>query len=464
MMKILIAGATGLIGRKLGISLVKKGHRVWALSRNAEKAKELLPFPCEIIEADLSQGLISQDKFHDSIEVVINLSGESVGTGRWTERRKRDIYNSRVLGTRNLIESLPSPPKIFINASASGYYGSQGDQELTEESPPGDDFLAQVCQDWEEELVALSCSEAMTSTRVVALRTGMVLNRHEGALEKMTPLFRRGMGSPLGDGQQWMGWIHWADAVGIIVHAIENSTVRGAINVTAPKPVKNQEFTEALAHAIGGPVAPSVPKFAVRTALGEMASLLLNSQRVLPTKALQTGYKFKYPTVVSALEDLFPSNERGDEVFAAEQYLPWKVEKVFPFFADAKNLENLTPASLSFKIIGDTPKTVSQGAEISYRLKVHGVPVRWKTLIKEWNPPKKFVDVQITGPYTLWHHTHEFSPLSEGTLMRDRVRYRLPLGAVGGLLAGAFVKKDLRKIFEFRRRYLVKNLASQLGT
>lgn len=455
-MKILIAGATGLIGRKLGVSLAKKGHRLWVISRNEDKARELLPFPCDVIEGDLNDGVITHEALHENIDVVVNLAGESIA-GRWTERKKKNIYNSRIVGTRHLIESLVYPPKVFINASATGYYGSQGDLEITEESPPGEDFLAQVCQDWEEELVALSCNEEMASTRVVCLRTGMVLNRHEGALDKLTPLFRRGLGSAIGDGQQWMPWIHWADAVGLIVHAIENSSVRGALNVVAPNVVTNAEFTSALAHAMDCPVAPSVPRFVIKTALGEMSALVLNSQRVLATRALQAGYRFKYPDIQSAFEELFPSTERGEEVFAAEQYFPLKPEAIFPFFADARNLEKITPPTLSFQILGEPPRAIVSGSEILYNLKLHGVPVSWKTLIKEWDPPRKFVDVQLSGPYTLWNHTHEFIPLAEGTLMRDRVRYKVPLGAVGGLIAGAFVKNELQKIFAFRRSYLAKN-------
>jgi uncharacterized protein (TIGR01777 family) len=462
-MRILIAGATGMIGKKLGIHLVQKGHRITVVSRNAEKAKEQLPFPCEVIEGDLSETTLNADLLQEPMEVVINLSGENVGGGRWTERRKRDIYNSRILGTRHLIDSLQFPPKIFINASATGYYGSQGDQELTEDSPAGNDFLSHVCQDWEEELVALSCNEALSSTRVVALRTGMVLNRHDGALEKLVPLFRRGMGSAIGDGMQWMSWIHWEDVVRLIVFAIEYSSLRGPVNVVAPKPVTNSEFTATLARAMDCTVAPSVPKLVIRTLLGEMSSLMLNSQRVLPMSALQAGYKFKFSSLSQALEDLFPSVECGEEVFAAEQYFPWKAEALFPFFADAKNLERITPPSLGFTILGNPPAEVHEGLEINYKIKIHGVPVSWKTMIKEWKPPQRFIDVQLNGPYTLWHHTHEFTPLAEGTLMRDRVRYRVPLGAVGGLIAGAFVKKDVRKIFDFRRKYLAKNLGTQLG-
>jgi uncharacterized protein (TIGR01777 family) len=416
-----------------------------------------------VIEGDISEGTLSPELFTEPMEVVINLAGENVGAGRWTERRKRHIYNSRILGTRHLIDSLQFPPKVFISASATGYYGSQGDQELTEDSPAGDDFLAQVCQDWEEELVALSCNEEMASTRVVALRTGMVLNRNEGAIDKLVPLFRRGMGSAIGDGLQWMSWIHWADVVGLIVHAIEASGLRGPVNVVAPKPVTNAEFTATLARAMDCPVAPSVPKFAIKAVLGEMSALMLNSQRVLPTQAVNAGYKFRFPDLTEALEDLFPSTERGDEIIFAEQYFPWKPEEIFPFFADARNLERITPPTLGFKIIGDLPEEVREGLEINYKLRVHGVPVSWKTLITEWLPPKKFVDVQLSGPYTLWRHTHEFTPLSEGTLMRDRVRYRVPLGAVGGLIAGAFVKNDVRKIFDFRRQYLANNLGTKLG-
>lgn len=460
-MKILITGATGLIGKELGKALVEKGHELFVITRHVERARELLPFPCTLIAGDLDQGPLKNQPELRTIDAVINLMGETVSK-RWTERRKRNIYESRILGTRHVIESLVNAPRIFISASATGYYGSRGDAILNEESAPGEDFLSQVCQDWEEELLSFSYGENASATRVVALRTGMVLSSHGGALESMLPIFNTGLGGSLGNGLQWMSWIHIQDAVGLILHALERSGVQGAMNVCSPNPVINKAFTKALAGVLNKSTGPRVPKLALTLALGEMSIIALSSQRAVPEKALRTGYKFKFPELKPALENLFPTAAQGETVFEAEQFLSMAPEKVFSFFSDAHNLERITPPELHFHILKSSKETVSENTEIDYRLTIHGFPAKWKTLIQEWDPPHKFVDTQLQGPYDLWNHTHEFIPFGGGTLMRDRVRYRLPFGAFGKLLAGAVVKKDVDSIFAFRRRYLAKNLESIL--
>jgi uncharacterized protein (TIGR01777 family) len=460
-MKVLLTGATGLIGKELGKALVQRGNEVFVISRDAEKAREQLPFPCQIIEGNLSEGSLKNNSKLRLIDTVINLAGESIN-GRWNENKKRRIYESRILGTRHLIESLPVAPKIFISASAIGYYGSAGDKEITEESVSGEDFLAQVCQDWEEELLTFSYGDGGSATRVVALRTGMVLSSRGGAMANLLPLFRRGMGGILGNGKQWMSWIHIQDAVGLILHALDTNSIRGPMNLVAPQPVTNEEFTQTLASVLNVGLAPRVPAFVLWAALGEMASLVLSSQRAIPQVALNTGYKFKYPELQKALEEV--SNVEKEELYESEQYLPWKPEKIFPFFSHAGNLARITPASLGFEILSGTPDKIEKGSEIRYRLKIRGIPVNWKTVIKEWDPPYKFVDVQAEGPYKLWEHTHEFKPFGNGTLMTDRVRYSLPMGFLGNLVGGQLVRSEIERIFQYRREYIIKNLENDLNT
>ncbi len=459
-MKIFLTGATGLLGKELGKVLVKKGHELTVVSRNAADARENLPFSCRVIEGDLVAAPLKDHPELQSMDVVINLMGESIAGGRWDEAKKRRIYESRIFGTRHLIESFKVKPRVFISASAIGYYGSCGDEELTETHGSGADFLAQLSQDWEEELLPLSYGER--GTRVVALRTGMVLATQGGALDKLIPLFNMGLGGVLGGGQQWMSWIHIEDVVGLITHALEKPSLFGAINVVSPEPVTNENFTRTLAEALGGRVGPRVPEFAVSTAIGEMSSLVLNSQRVLPVKALQTGYHFKFPKLEMALKDVCSVHAEGGGYFQREQFIPLSPEKIFPFFSDAKNLQKITPPTLSFKILEQPSKPLSQGDEIRYSIKIHGVPVEWVTVIEDWEPPFKFVDTQKKGPYKLWHHTHEFIAVVGGTLMVDRVRYRLPLGVIGGLVAGGFVRKDIEEIFNYRRKYLSQNLERDL--
>jgi uncharacterized protein (TIGR01777 family) len=273
-MNIFISGASGFIGRHLMKSLAQAGHSLRALSRNA-------PPP----ESD----------------VVIHLAGEPVGQ-RWTPEAKRRILDSRVAGTRNLVEALgrlTRRPETLICASAIGYYGSRGDEVLTESSAPGSGFLPEVCVAWEREAQA---AEAF-GMRVVRVRTGIVLDSNGGALVRMLPPFRMGLGGRLGSGRQWMSWIHVEDLAALFQFAVE-SQVRGPLNAVAPNAVTNSEFTRELARALRRPAVFPVPGFALRLLFGEMADVLLASQRVAPGAAEAAGFQFRFPQLAAALESL----------------------------------------------------------------------------------------------------------------------------------------------------------------
>jgi uncharacterized protein len=276
-MNIAITGANGMIGTRLRQKLEEAGHSVSAIPRGGA-----------VPECDS----------------IVNLAGEPVAQ-RWTEAAKQRIHDSRVQGTRTLVNALSalsSRPRTMVCASAVGYYGSRGDQLLTEGSTPGSDFLAQVVTDWEE---AAQAGESL-GIRVVRMRFGMVLG-HGGALNKLLPVFRLGVGGRLGSGHQWMAWIHLEDAVNMILFALNLAVLRGAVNATAPQPVTNDEFTNRLAIALHRPAILPVPAFALRLVLGEMSEMLLASQRVLPTVAKSAGFRFQYPDLHSALENLLGS-------------------------------------------------------------------------------------------------------------------------------------------------------------
>jgi uncharacterized protein len=247
------------------------------------------------------------DAFHD-VTVVFNLAGEPVADGRWTTERKRRIRDSRVIGTRNLVAGLaacPQRPKVLVSASAVGYYGDSGDDPVDERSGPGRDFLADVCVAWEREALA---AEAL-GIRVVCVRTGFVLAPGGGALAKMLPPFRVGMGARVGSGEQWTPWIHIDDVVGILLHASGDERIRGPINAVAPTPATNAALTLELGQALRRPALLSVPKAALRLMFGEMSQVLTASQHVLPSVAERTGYVFKYPELGPALEAVLA--ERG---------------------------------------------------------------------------------------------------------------------------------------------------------
>lgn len=454
-MKILITGATGLLGKKIGQALVYHGHQVVVVSRQSKTHVEsLLPFPCEVLQGDLNQGPL-KGPLLDSVEGVIHLMGEPVAQKKWSQVVKKKIFDSRVLTTKNLIQSLKKC-EVFISTSAIGIYGDRKDEELAEDSAVDTkDFLASVCIEWEAE--ALKINERFPNCRCIIPRLGVVLAQQGGALDKMIFPFRCGVGGALGSGDQWMSWIHIDDLVQIYIQALTNHHWTGVLNAVAPQSVSNFEFSKALSAVLKRPLGPAIPKFILKVLFGEMSQVLLSSQKVLPKKLESFRFEFKFPKLEGALNDLLKdlqplSDGSREDVFLAEQFLPLPKEIVFNFFSKAENLEKITPEILQFRIQSISTKEIQNGTLIDYRLKIHGIPAKWKTEIEKWNPPFHFIDNQLKGPYKLWHHTHEFEDFAGGTLMKDKVRFRLPFGFLGWLGGFHFVKSDVTKIFEYRRQ------------
>lgn len=440
-MRVLITGATGFIGKPLVGRLVQQGHEVVALVRSPEKAQTQIPFPCEFHRWDAAEPVPA--KALAGIGAVYHLAGEGIADKRWTDERKRELRDSRVEGTRRLataLAAMPTHPKV-ISASAIGFYGDTGAREVDETTPVGTGFLAELCRDWE------AAWGAMPADAVTIVRIGVVLGHGGGALEKLLPIFKLGMGGPLGSGDQFLSWIHRDDLVTLLVWAL-TAPVHGVLNGTSPKPVTNREFSEVLAAALKKPCFLKTPAFAVRLAMGESAQVVLSGSRVLPRRALGAGFEFALPTLEGALGDLLTGHQ--DKVLEREQFIPRPVKEIFPFFSDAKNLETLTPPWLGFEVVKSSSETVASGTIIDYRLKLRGIPLKWQSRIEEWVPNEHFVDVQLKGPYRVWHHTHEFESVPGGTIMRDRVRYRLPAGLLGQCVAGRFVENDVKAIFDYR--------------
>jgi uncharacterized protein (TIGR01777 family) len=243
----------------------------------------------------------------DDCDAVVNLAGENLFSSRWNVSFKQLLRDSRVHATQNLVQALArkpgngaGQPRMLINASAIGYYGAHEDEELTEESPPGDDFLARLCVEWEQ---AARQAEAL-GIRVAIVRIGVVLDKEGGALRRLLTPFQVGMGGPAGSGKQWISWIHHADLAGILLFALDNVALRGPINAMAPEPVTNKDFAQAVGRALGRPAFISTPAFALRMMLGEVADVVLTGQRVLPKRTLALGYTFKFPTLDKALADV----------------------------------------------------------------------------------------------------------------------------------------------------------------
>lgn len=293
-MNILVTGPTGLIGSALVQHLNGEGHAVTRLLRNRVSPGE------KGILWDIQSGTLDPQSL-EGLDAVVHLAGENIGAGRWTLTRKATIRDSRVKGTRLLSETLArleQPPKVLVCASAMGIYGDRGDEILNEDSSAGTGFLSDLCREWE----AASESAAAKGIRVVHLRIGLVLSADGGALKKMLPPFKLGVGGRLGSGKQFMSWIALDDLVGVIEHAITHGTLAGPVNAATPNPVTNQDFTKTLGRVLGRPTVLPVPSLAVRLLFGEMGdALLLASARLEPARLAASGYQFHYPELEPAL-------------------------------------------------------------------------------------------------------------------------------------------------------------------
>lgn len=448
-MKILITGATGHVGNFVGRRLVELGHELVVVTRSKNKALNYLEFPAEIIEHDLVAHPMVEKKLQ-GIEAIVHLMGETVD-GRWTKAKKEQILNSRKLSSEQLVKHLPSSVKVIVSASAQGIYGDHKAHQVTEGTKLGSDFLAEVCKEWEKPFVYLN-----SGVRTVQLRIGLVLDPQSGVLRKMIPLFQRGLGGTLGSGKQYMSWISIEDLTEVIVESLTNENYLGAINCSTENPVTNSEWTKLLGQQLKAFPSPPVPSFALRIALGEMASAVLGSIKMVPVKLLANNFKFKYPNLKAYFAHALEPYKNGQYFYSVKQYVPRDIESVFSFFSQAANLEHITPPFLNFHVSHMSTKTIHKGTLIDYKLNLKGIPMKWKTLISEWNPPHSFIDTQLSGPYRSWHHAHRFEKLGNGTLLSDEIKYKLPLGFLGQMMASTLVQKDVEKIFKFRREVIHK--------
>lgn len=296
MMNILITGGTGFIGSALVKSLIDLDHAVTVLSRSPDTVAKIYGSRIHAL------GSLTQLKAEDRYQVIINLAGAPIVDARWSEARKQLIRASRIDLTEHLVACIARmdvKPELLISGSAIGYYGDQGDTVLTEQSTPYEDFSQQLCADWE----AAAKQAEPFGVRVCLIRTGLVIGNGGGFLQRMLPTFRLGLGGRLGDGRQWMSWIHRQDWINIALTMMADATMRGAYNATAPNPVTNAEFTRILAQCLKRPALLPVPACALKIMLGEMSQLVLGSQRVVPERLLTQGFTFQYDDLAAALNE-----------------------------------------------------------------------------------------------------------------------------------------------------------------
>jgi uncharacterized protein (TIGR01777 family) len=300
-MRVIVTGSSGLVGSALVRSLLAEGNSVTRLVRGG--AQEFSAPGTRAARWEPSRGLLDAKEL-DGHDAAVHLAGESVAEGRWTDEKKRRVLESRVKGTRLIAETLAGldkKPKVLVSASATGFYGSRGDEVLREESASGEGFLSEVCREWEKATLAAS----QAGIRVVHLRIGFVLSDKGGGLPRMLTPFKLGLGGRVGSGRQYISWITLDDLVGVIKFALSNETLRGPVNAVSPNPVTNEEFTKALGGALHRPTVLPVPAFAARLAFGEMAdAVILSSTRVEPARLEEAGYKFLHPEIREALRSV----------------------------------------------------------------------------------------------------------------------------------------------------------------
>jgi uncharacterized protein (TIGR01777 family) len=297
-MKVLITGGLGFVGTQLSIRFLASGHDVTIVD-HAPRPKPYTPAGVRYVSADTTLAGPWQEEIPPQ-NVIINLAGASI-FGRWNAAYKKLIHDSRILTTRNVVQAMtPENESTLLSTSAIGYYGFRRDEELTEDSQPGDDFLARLCVDWEREALEARKKGA----RVVITRFGIVLGKNGGALQQMIPAFKRFIGGPLASGMQWFSWVHMQDLLNAILFLVDRSDMSGPVNCCSPHPVRNTELARTLGNILRRPSYLTTPSFILRLALGEFASALVEGQKVIPARLLQAGFKFQYPGLSDALQNI----------------------------------------------------------------------------------------------------------------------------------------------------------------
>jgi uncharacterized protein (TIGR01777 family) len=367
-----MTGVTGWIGKQLGLALVRRGHQLICLVRDPVKAAQKCPFPAEWVKWSDEKPL-DQMVFSQKIDCLIHLAGEGIADHPWTKERKDKILRSRQVSTENLV-ALCNRLQIphFISTSAIGFYGDQGDDTLDESSSSGNGFLSEVCQAWEAPLQKLS-----PEIRSAIVRIGVVLGPGGGALEKMLMPFQFGLGGRLGSGRQWVSWIHIADLQNIFLKVIEDQSYMGVFNGTTPRPVQQVEFARMVAKTIKTTAWVPTPAFVLKGALGERSHLVLDSAKVFPRHLEKMNFHFQFGDLELALQQILAHEVKGERLLVCEQFIDQPLEKVFPFFANEMNLEQITPPFLNFKVLKKTTPEIEKGTVIFYQLGLYGVPFKW---------------------------------------------------------------------------------------
>lgn len=470
-MRIFITGATGLVGRALTLRLRRDGHTVVAWSRSATRVAQRLGGLAQAASgtaADMAKAI-------DGCDAVVTLAGEPVLPGRWTAKKKAALRRSRVDLNQQVVQcalDAASRPHTILAASAVGFYGDTGTESVTEDSPSGEGFLAELCRAWEG-----SFQPAVDAgIRVVWGRIGIVLSRDGGALDKLLPLTRLGLGGPLGHGRQGLPWIHIDDLIEAMVLALGTPGLSGPMNLVGPTSISQREFATALGRATGMPAWAPAPAFAMRLLLGEAATALLEGQYAKPTVLEQRGFAFRFESLDGALADLVQRDsatvrpvgtlnhiQAGADwlrdhppthELTASRLVSASPEQVWSFFQDARNLAALSPANAGLTLDPELPP-MAQGVRFTHQMALGPLSMPWEGEVVAWEPGRRFVDIQRRGPFGSWWHEHAFEPVrladgSVATRLLDRVLFASPLGPIGRVATALFVRRQLLDLFAFR--------------
>jgi uncharacterized protein (TIGR01777 family) len=459
---VVIAGATGFIGQELGIQLSRRGYELTVLTRDPRKYEGRLAFPCKLLAFGPENNEIENESIAKALSgaaAVINLAGQSVDTGSWKLSGKKSIYESRLIVARALstaIRNVSKPPKMFLQASATGYYGNTDDLCSEDHAADSTSFLSKVCFDLEAEGKKVE----LVGTRYLAMRIGVVLG-HGGALEKINQLYAAGVGARFFGAKGYFPWVSIDDVVSSFVFMLEHAdakNISGPVNIVGPETADLKALHDSMVKVHGTQLAPPAPAWIVRKVAAKRAVLLFDSARVAPTKLLAAGFKFSVTSIGQAIERLFFADRKGQFRLVKKQFVRADMTQIWKFFSLPQNLESITPPWLRFKIKKLSTETMGNGTTILYQLRLKGFPVTWKSLISGYEEKKQFRDEQLIGPYRVWEHTHRFEPLGDGILIIDDIVYSLPLGKIGTMIASWYVQKDVGQIFSYRADVVAKTL------
>lgn len=445
-MRIIISGGSGLIGSALAEKLLVDGHSVIILSRNPKAAKNV-PDGAEIVAWD-GETASGWGGLVEGADAIINLAGASIAGEnplkmRWTAKRKSAIRQSRINAGKAITEAIKASqhkPAVLIQASAVGFYGPMGDENVDEKTPVGDDFLADVCKQWEASTKEV---EALGVRRAV-IRTGLVFSKKGGVFPLLVLPFRYFLGGALGNGRQYLSWIHINDVAAAIRFLIDRGSTQGVYDLTAPHPITNSRFGKTLGSIMKRPSLLPLPALVMKLALGEASTLVLDGQRVLPNRLLDAGFSFEYPDLDRALTDLLRRDLRFEHRFQIHA----SIEAVSDFHKDPKVLKQLTPPPIVVRFHEVEP--VSEGSRAEFTLWFGPFPVPWCAKHYDFDPPQGFKDNQLKGPFAYWDHRHAFIQVDDRTTeVVDDIKARIGSHPYYGLVS-RFMWLTLPILFTFR--------------